>query len=113
MSIVPDPWMMPWLPLQTCSSALDCWGQGEFFQAMATRIEVVIGMAAFMMVVCSVIYIALYWWSKSYVVPTVTLVLTGGAVVSTLPAPVARVGWIIILLAGSLGLFGLLWAVIR
>lgn len=107
--------MIPFPPvvLQSCSSALDCWSQGELFRAMTQRIEVVIGMAAFMMIVCCVIYIGLYWWSKSYVVPTVALVLTGGAVVSTLPAPVARIGWIIILIAGSLGLFGLLWAVIR
>jgi|GEM_PF-2787937 len=101
------------VPLQSCSSALACWGDGAFFDAMTHRLDVVIGMAAFMMIVCVVVYISLYWWSKSYVVPTVVLVLTGGVVVQMLPAPVARVGWIIILIAGSLGLFGLMWAVLR
>lgn len=100
-------------PLQSCSDALDCWAKGQFFDAMATRIDLVMGLAAFMMIVSVAIYLALQWWSQSYVVPATVLVLCGGVVIQMLPAPVARIGWIIILIAGSLGLFGLLWAVIR
>lgn len=101
------------VPLQSCSSALDCWGQGNFFDALNFRIGAVMGMAAFMMITGVVTFLALQWWSKSYVVPATVLVLTGGVFIGMMPAPVARIGWIIILLAGSLGLFGLLWAVIR
>lgn len=100
-------------PLETCSDALDCLGQGAFFEALATRVGDVIGIVGFMMIVGVVTYIALYYWSKSYVVPTVVLVLSGGIILGLMPAVVARVAWIIILLAGGLGLFGILWAVIR
>lgn len=102
------------LPLAaSCSDALDCWSKAYFFEALQARIEVVMGLAAFMMIVGVSIYIALQWWSKNYVVPATVLVLSGGAIISMMPAPVARMGWIIIVLTGALGLFGLLWAVIR
>jgi hypothetical protein len=107
------------LPLQlaplavTCTDALDCWGQGAFFEALNSRVAAVMGMAAFMMIVGVVTFLALQYWSKNYTVPVVVLVLSGGVVLGMMPAVVARIGWIIILLAGALGLFGILWAVIR
>lgn len=94
-------------------SALDHWAKAQFHEALETRIRVVMGMAAFMMIVGVAGYLALYNWSKSFTVPTVALVLSGGFLVAMLPGVVARIAWIIILLAGSLGLFGLLWGVLR
>jgi len=107
------------LPLQlapltaSCTDTLTCWGSGNFFEAMNSRIAAVMGMAAFMMIVGTVTFLALQNWSKNYTVPAVVLVLSGGIVFGMLPAPVAQVGYVIVLMAGSLGLFGLLWAVIR
>ena len=97
----------------SCTDALDCWSKGYFFEALNVRIAAVMGLAAFMMIVGVVMYLGLQWWSKSYVVPATVLVLSGGAILSMMPSVVARIGWILILLAGALGLFGLLWAVIR
>jgi len=97
----------------SCSDPLNCWAQGDFFEAINLRIAAVMGLAAFMMIVGVVMYLGLQWWSKSYVVPTTVLVLSGGAILSMMPSVVARIGWILILLAGALGLFGILWAVIR
>lgn len=101
------------LQSQTCTDSLDCIGQGYFFEGLTMRIEAVMGMAAFLAIVLVISYLALQWWSKSYVVPATILVLTGGVWFSLLPPVIARIGWIIILIAGALGLFGLLWAVIR
>ena len=95
------------------SSALDHWMQGEFFAALNDRVATVIGIAAFMTIIGVPMYLALQYWSKNYAVPAVVLILSGGVVIGMMPAVVARIGWIIILLAGALGLFGLLWAVIR
>lgn len=93
--------------------ALDHWANGEFFKGLTARVKTVMGMAAFMMIVGVPMYLALQYWSKNYTVPAVVLILSGGVVLGMMPAVVARIGWIIILLAGALGLFGLLWAVIR
>jgi hypothetical protein len=100
------------VPLEHGSS-LDHWAQGEFFPALNERVRVVMGMAAFMLIVGVPTFLALQYWSKNYTVPATVLVLSGGAVLGMMPPVVARIGWIIILLAGALGLFGLLWAVIR
>lgn len=97
----------------TCSDALDCFGKGLFYKGLEARIAAVMGIAAFLAIVLVVGYLALHYWSKSYVVPTTVLVLTGGVWLSMVPPVIGRVGWIIILVAGALGLFGLLWAVIR
>jgi len=94
-------------------SALDHWAQAEFFEGLVERVNSVMGMAAFMMVVAVPLFLALQYWSKNYTVPAVVLVLSGGVILSMLPPVIARIGWIIILLSGALGLFGLLWAVIR
>lgn len=94
-------------------SSLDHWAQGEFFPAMDARIKAVMGMAAFMVIAGVPTFLALQYWSKSYTVPATLLVLSGGIVLGMMPPVVARIGWIIILLAGGLGLFGLVWAVIR
>lgn len=94
-------------------SALDHWAQGEFFPAINARVAAVMGIAAFMMIVGVPLYLSLQYWSKNYTVPAVVLVLTGGVVLGMMPPVVARIGWVIILIAGALGLFGLLWAVIR
>lgn len=104
---------IPPVVLQNCGNAFQCWQQAEFFEALAGRLDVIIGLAGFMMVVGTVTYVALYWWSKSHTVPTVVLTLTGGVFVGLMPAPVARIGWIIIFLSMGLALFALLWAVIR
>jgi hypothetical protein len=94
-------------------SSLDHWAQGEFFPAINARVAAVMGIAAFMMIVGVAGFLALQYWSKSYVVPTTVLVLMGGSLIGMLPPVLARVAWVLILLAGALGLFGLLWAVIR
>lgn len=94
-------------------SALDHWAQGEFFAGLTTRVTAVMGMSAFMMIVVVPMYLALQYWSKNYAVPAVVLILSGGVVLGMMPSVVARIGWIIILISGALGLFGLLWAVIR
>jgi hypothetical protein len=94
-------------------SALEHWSEGEFFEGLVSRVEAAMGMTAFMLVVCVSVYLSLQYWTKNYTVPAVVLVLSGGVILSMLPPVVARIGWIIVLLAGSIGLFGLLWAVIR
>lgn len=100
--------------LQTqCSSALDCFGKGQFFVGLESRIAAVMGMGAFLGVVLVFGYLALQYWSKNYALPATVLVLTGGVWLSMVPPVIGRIGWIIILIAGTLGLFGLLWAVIR
>lgn len=99
--------------LEHGAGALDHWGQGEFMSAFRTRAAATLGIAGFMMIVGVSTYIALYWWTKSYVVPTTVLVLTGGSILAYFPAVIARAAWIVILLAGALGLFAILWAAIR
>jgi len=94
-------------------SALEHWSEGQFFEGLVSRVEAVMGMTAFMLVVCVSVYLSLQYWTKNYTVPAVVLVLSGGVILSLLPPVVTRIGWIIVLLAGSIGLFGLLWAVIR
>lgn len=93
--------------------ALDHWADADFHKAMSARVKAVMGMATFMMIVGVPMYLGLQYWSKNYTVPAVVLVLSGGVILSMMPPVVARIGWIIILLSGALGLFGLLWAVIR
>lgn len=97
----------------SCSDALDCFGKGMFFDGLEARIVAVMGMAAFLAIVLVCGYLALQWWTKSYAVPATVLMLTGGVWISMVPPVIGRVGWIILLVSGALGLFGILWAVIR
>lgn len=94
-------------------SPLEHWANAEFFKAVESRIKSVLGLAAFMMIVTVPAYLALYYWSRSYVLPTTVLVLSGGVFLAMLPPEVARIGTILILLAGGIGVFGALWAVYR
>jgi len=87
--------------------------QAEFFDAFATRIDFVMGLAPFLALVGTVTYVSLYWWSKSFVVPTVVLVLMGGSLLVFLPAVFARAAWVLIAFSGALAIFAIVWAVIR
>lgn len=100
------------LPLEH-GNVLDHWANAEFHLAVDSRIKAVMGLAAFMMLVCVPTFLALHYWSKNYAVPTVVLVLSGGLIIGMVPSPVARIGYLIIFISGALGLFGLLWAVIK
>jgi len=100
------------IPLEHGGS-LEHWTQAEFFEALSSRIKGVMGMAAFAMIVGVPMFLALQYWSRNYTVPTVVLTLSGGVVISMMPPAVARIGYIIILLGVALGLFGMMWAVIR
>jgi len=87
--------------------------QGSIFDAFATRVDVVMGIAPFLALVGTVTFVSLYWWSKSFVVPTVVLVLMGGSLLVFLPAVFARAAWILIAVSGGLAIFAIVWAVIR
>lgn len=99
--------------IEVLTSALDHWTAAEFFDAFVARISTTMGFAPFMALVATSIFTSLYWWSKSFVVPTVVLVLLGGVFVAMLPAVFARAAWLIILLGGGFALFALFWAVLR
>lgn len=92
---------------------LDLWRNMEIFEAMIQRLDTVIGFAVVAMVVFSVSYIALYWWSKTHAVPSVVLTLLAGAVFSAVPGPIARAGWILMALSGTVALFAIFWAILR
>lgn len=100
------------LPLDH-GAALDHWANAEFYAGLRSRVATVMGVASLMLLICVPTYLALQYWAKNYTVPAVVLILTGGVILSMLPPVVARIGWVIILITGALGLFGLLWAVIR
>lgn len=92
---------------------LDQWGNGEIFDAIVTRIDVVMGFAVAAMIIFTVGYVALYWWSKTHAVPSVVLTLLAGVVFQAVPGPLARAGWILMAISGTIALFAILWAVVR
>ena len=100
-------------PLLAVLLQLDKWGQAEFFDAFVAGVAEAGGVAAFAAIVATMLYLGLYLWSQSHTLPVTTMVLMGAGTIPLLPAPMQRVAWIIILLAGSIALFAMLWLVIR
>jgi hypothetical protein len=105
--------MTPLTPLLAVSLQLDKWGRGEFFDAFVAGVAEAGSVAAVAAIVATMLYLGLYWWSQSHTLPVTTMVLMGAGTIPLLPAPMQRVAWIIILLAGSVALFAILWLVIR
>lgn len=101
------------LALQSCSSALDCWAQAEFFDAFLKSLKTVAPLEVFTLMFSTGLYLGLYLWTQDHTVPIVTILLMGGAMLPILPASAARLAWIAILFAGGMALFALLWVVIR
>jgi len=100
-------------PLLAVLLQLDKWGRGEFFDAFVAGVAEAGSVAAVAAIVATMLYLGLYWWSQSHTLPVTTMVLMGAGTIPLLPAPMQRVAWIIILLAGSVALFAILWLVIR
>jgi len=99
--------------LETVLLQLEEWGQGEFFDAFLVGVAEAGSVAAVAAIVATMLYLGLYWWSQSHTLPITTMVLMGAGTIPLLPAPMQRVAWIVILLAGSVALFAILWLVIR
>jgi hypothetical protein len=93
--------------------SLNQWANAEFFDAALAALERVGPLPAFAAIVAIPLYLALHHWSQTHVVPVVAMLLMGGAVMGLLPAAVAQIAWVVILFAGSLALFAVLWMVIR
>lgn len=91
----------------------DHWSNGEIFEAIITRIDVVIGFTVTAMIIFVVGYIALYWWSQTHAVPTVVVILLAAVIFPVVPGVLARAGWILIAFGGAFGLFAVLWVIIR
>ena len=100
-------------PLLAVLLQLDKWGQGDFFDAFVAGVEASASIAAVAAIIATMLYLGLYWWSQSHTLPITTMVLMGAGTFPLLPAPMQRVASILILLAGSVALFAILWLVIR
>lgn len=92
---------------------IDEWGKGNLFKGFTGALKRVASISAITMIIAVPLYVALYWWSKRHTVPVVVLVLMGGTVLPLLPATVARMLWIVILVSGGFAIFAALWLVIR
>lgn len=101
------------LPLQSCAGALDCWSKGSFFEAIVQGVQANASIAVVALLLVVPLYLGLFWWAQSHTVPMTAMVLMGAAVFPLMPAVVARLMWIGLLLTGGVALFAVVWAVIR
>lgn len=88
---------------------LHYWTEFQFFDGIFAPIYDQFGATQFALLVAVVLFLDLLSWSRGLTLPATVLTLLAGTMLASVPGPVATIGWVIIVLAVAIGLFGALW----
>lgn len=81
--------------------------EGEFWDGIFTPIRDVMGMSAFAMFGGVVMFVSIYTWSGTLLLPTIILALFGGTLIAVAPPQVALIGTLMVVTAVAITLLTL------